>query len=54
MAELEGANGAGEQQGGGADNLPQVGVVAQYVKDMSFENPIAAMSLICWSSDSCR
>jgi preprotein translocase subunit SecB len=41
MAEVEGANGAGELPAGGADNLPQVGVIAQYVKDMSFENPNA-------------
>jgi preprotein translocase subunit SecB len=26
---------------GGADNQPQVGVLAQYVKDLSFENPSA-------------
>ena len=25
--------------GNGADNLPQVGILAQYVKDLSFENP---------------
>ena len=41
MAEQEGANGAGEQPAGAADNLPQVGVIAQYVKDLSFENPNA-------------
>lgn len=41
MAEQQGANGAGEQAQGGAENLPQVGVIAQYVKDMSFENPNA-------------
>ena len=41
MAEVEGANGAGELPAGGGDNLPQVGVIAQYVKDMSFENPNA-------------
>ena len=41
MAEQEGGNGAGEQPAGGAENLPQVGVIAQYVKDMSFENPNA-------------
>ena len=41
MAEQEGANGGGDQAVGGADNLPQVGVIAQYVKDMSFENPNA-------------
>ena len=47
MAEEEGANGAGEagEPGElpviGGDNLPQVGVLAQYVKDLSFENPNA-------------
>ena len=41
MAEQDGANGAGEQAAGPADNLPQVGVIAQYVKDLSFENPNA-------------
>jgi preprotein translocase subunit SecB len=41
MAEEQGGNGAGEQPVSGGDNLPQVGVIAQYVKDMSFENPNA-------------
>jgi preprotein translocase subunit SecB len=47
MAEEDGANGADEQAFGGgdllggADTLPQVGVLAQYVKDLSFENPNA-------------
>ena len=44
MAEDTGANGADEQAlagAAGADNLPQVGVLAQYVKDLSFENPNA-------------
>ena len=41
MSEEAGANGAGEQQFGGGDFGPQVGVVAQYVKDFSFENPNA-------------
>jgi preprotein translocase subunit SecB len=41
MAEQEGANGSGEQPAGGGDTLPQVGVIAQYVKDLSFENPNA-------------
>ncbi|WP_114954913.1 protein-export chaperone SecB [Sphingosinicella terrae] len=41
MAEQDGSNGAVEQAIGGADNMPQVGVVAQYVKDLSFENPNA-------------
>jgi len=27
--------------GNGEDNLPQVGMIAQYVKDLSFENPNA-------------
>jgi preprotein translocase subunit SecB len=39
MAEDEGAIDIG--QGDGNDNLPQVGVLAQYVKDLSFENPNA-------------
>jgi preprotein translocase subunit SecB len=41
MAEQEGGNGASAPATVGADNLPQVGVIAQYVKDMSFENPNA-------------
>lgn len=41
MAEEEGANGADAQPTGGNDTLPQVGVLAQYVKDLSFENPNA-------------
>jgi preprotein translocase subunit SecB len=41
MAEQEGGNGAGEQAVSGGDTLPQVGVIAQYVKDLSFENPNA-------------
>jgi preprotein translocase subunit SecB len=41
MAEQDGANGAGEQATGAADGAPQVGVIAQYVKDLSFENPNA-------------
>lgn len=41
MAEQDGSNGAIEQAAGAADNLPQVGVIAQYVKDLSFENPNA-------------
>ena len=36
----EGANGADEPPLAGG-NLPQVGVLAQYVKDLSFENPNA-------------
>jgi len=30
-----------ETQPNGEDNLPQVGMIAQYVKDLSFENPNA-------------
>jgi preprotein translocase subunit SecB len=41
MAEEEGAIENGEPAGNGADALPQVGVIAQYVKDFSFENPNA-------------
>ena len=38
MAEEQGND---EQLGNGEDNLPQVGMIAQYVKDLSFENPNA-------------
>jgi preprotein translocase subunit SecB len=41
MAEEEGAAGADEQQINGGDHLPQAGVISQYVKDLSFENPNA-------------
>ena len=41
MAEEEGATGATEQPGNGSDTAPQVGIISQYVKDMSFENPNA-------------
>ena len=41
MAEQDGANGAGDQALNAADMAPQVGVIAQYVKDLSFENPNA-------------
>ena len=37
MAEEEGLG--GEQQTNGADNQPQAGIISQYVKDLSFENP---------------
>ncbi len=40
MAEEQGAIDTGDQANGG-DTLPQVGVIAQYVKDLSFENPNA-------------
>jgi preprotein translocase subunit SecB len=41
MAEDEGALGAPEQQTNGEDSTPQVGIISQYVKDLSFENPNA-------------
>ncbi len=42
MAEEQGATGAGDNQAVSAgDAFPQVGVLAQYVKDYSFENPNA-------------
>lgn len=40
MAEEQG-NPAEPQQPNGNDSLPQVGVISQYVKDLSFENPNA-------------
>ena len=41
MAEEFGAPGAGDALPNGADTLPQVGLISQYVKDLSFENPNA-------------
>ena len=41
MAEEEGAAGADEQQINGEDSMPQAGIISQYVKDLSFENPNA-------------
>lgn len=41
MAEENGTIQANETLSNGADNLPQVGLITQYVKDMSFENPNA-------------
>ncbi len=41
MAEQDGANGADGQAVAATDALPAVGVIAQYVKDLSFENPNA-------------
>jgi len=49
MAEEEDANGAGDQDFMGSDNSPQVGVILQYVKDMSFENPNAP-AVFQWQS----
>ena len=39
MAQEEGVG--GEQQTNGVDTMPQAGIVSQYVKDLSFENPNA-------------
>jgi len=41
MAENEQATDGVEGYSNGADTEPQVGVIAQYVKDLSFENPNA-------------
>lgn len=43
MSEQEGATGAGEPIANGEDTAPQVGILTQYVKDLSFENPNAPM-----------
>lgn len=39
MAEQEGGIEGTETLPNGADNMPQVGLISQYVKDLSFENP---------------
>ena len=39
MAEEEGAGGVDQNQTNGNDTAPQVGIISQYVKDLSFENP---------------
>ena len=49
MAEDEGATTTNELASNGNDTLPQVGVLAQYVKDMSFENPNAP-AVFQWQS----
>jgi preprotein translocase subunit SecB len=41
MAEEAGAQDVPEQQTNGEDSSPQVGIISQYVKDLSFENPNA-------------
>jgi preprotein translocase subunit SecB len=41
MAEEAGAEGATDQQANGEDTGPAVGIISQYVKDLSFENPNA-------------
>ena len=40
MAEDEGALDA-QQQNAGENNGPEIGLISQYVKDLSFENPSA-------------
>src|SRR4051794_35479411 len=49
MAEDEGALDTLNPAANGGDNLPQVGVLAQYVKDLSFENPNAP-AVFQWQS----
>jgi preprotein translocase subunit SecB len=41
MAEVEGTGGAGEAMANGGDDSAQFGIISQYVKDLSFENPNA-------------
>ena len=41
MAEEQGAEGAFQPEPNGEDTAPQVGIISQYVKDLSFENPNA-------------
>ena len=41
MAEEEGFADIGDQPVNGEDTAPQVGMISQYVKDLSFENPNA-------------
>jgi preprotein translocase subunit SecB len=49
MAEEQGFTGANEEFGNGADTMPQVGMISQYVKDLSFENP-SAPAVYQWQS----
>ena len=49
MAEDEGALDTLTPASNGSDTMPQVGVVAQYVKDLSFENPNAP-AVFQWQS----
>jgi len=46
MAEEQGAS---EQQANGNDTAPQIGIISQYVKDLSFENPNAP-AVFQWQS----
>jgi preprotein translocase subunit SecB len=45
MATNNGGQPQDPAQGQGQDNAPQLGVLAQYTKDLSFENPNAPQSL---------
>ena len=45
MSDSPGGNGNGETLDAGAGAGPQIQVLAQYVKDLSFEHPAAPMSL---------
>src|SRR5258708_15523909 len=45
MSDTPGGNGNGEALDAQAGGGPQIQVLAQYVKDLSFENPAAPMSL---------
>ena len=47
MADEQGEAGGTEFMGGGGDQFPEVGVISQYVKDLSFENP-AAPAVFQW------
>ena len=49
MADEQGDNGAPIDLNAGAGNAPQVGVIAQYIKDLSFENP-AAPAVYQWQT----
>jgi preprotein translocase subunit SecB len=49
MAEEQGAADIMDPLGNGNDTAPQVGVLAQYVKDLSFENPNAP-AVFQWQS----
>ena len=49
MADEQGDNGAPMDLNNGAASGPQVGVIAQYIKDLSFENP-AAPAVYQWQS----
>jgi preprotein translocase subunit SecB len=45
MSITDGGNGSGPPQGPATEQMPQLNVLAQYIKDFSFENPNAPRSL---------